>query len=472
MQRMILKKGYRCIFCVLFAGTILSWLAYQIDCDQIPFWQVAEYNLPPRVWTVIASIKYSLYEYETFFYNFVITMGTILTAVVVLYYSVQDSRREGIPRRKITAYRFGSLTIPVMFFTQLFCMFGITIIYALGLMNWVYTGLLYIFGIQVWIISMIMRASSFNKSCNIIYQTEKRQFHLLFKYNNISDRQYIWSYLIHHMEQVADGEQMLFDRMTMTKKLLSIPYDAKRIHKFVYYNPYMEDRWQWMAHEYYFCNIVASAAKLPVETRDAFLNVLLEFLSNKSSTLSKAESLKEKKEASKEPSNKREMNKNVKLNKYMIMETDYFTTVSSVMLSILYSDFEQSERFCIHILNEMSNIGNLRPRILFLYFLVLEFLYRTKLESCHLKDFSDIQNLDEAWNHGMDEAELIKYYLDYWLAWSKVVSIPEVRSRIYYRNAIKTLLGKSKQSVLMSYIYSMCRTEDSKHENKNITVNE
>lgn len=460
MRKKLLKKGNWRIVVVLLTGVLLSAISLLIDQDRFALWGWIGSRLPEELRAEFDWARGILREKASLFYNLSVTLGTILAAVVVLHYSMQDSKREGIPRRTITAYQYGSYTIPVLFFWQMICLFGLTALLMFDLPNCLYAGLLYVGIIQVWIIMIIVKTSSFHRNCNIIYKTEKTQFIWLLRYDNIADRQYIWSYLIHHMEQVMAGDGMLFERVEIIRKLLEVPDNVRKKCIIRCRGACRKERWRQVTHEYLFGNLRATIARLQPESEDAFFNVLLRFLSEMGRQMAGIECTKGEKKA-KESRTKRNI----------AMEMSYLTIAAAVMLSVVYSGLARAGVFCVHALNEAPVSERLRSRLLFLYLLSLEFVYRTGSARPFALDFEDIRDFDKAWERQeMEESEIYGYYLPYWIVWSLETGIPMERSLRYYRNAVKALLGKGKRSVLMSYVYWMKGTKDGRNANQDFKV--
>ncbi|MCD8291001.1 MAG: hypothetical protein LUC91_05815 [Prevotella sp.] len=161
--------------------------------------------------------------------DLLLTMDTILAAVIVFFYGIMDNRKHGIPQRTILSYTFGPFTIPIFFLLDLVMLpviyIGQSSFRSLTLMGLI----LCTYFIQALIIIMILLSTSFKYSANAVCNTEIRQFGYL-RHCRITDKEYLWTYILHHMEEVVAGEELTADKMYMFRKLLGVPfYERERL---------------------------------------------------------------------------------------------------------------------------------------------------------------------------------------------------------------------------------------------------
>lgn len=175
------------------------------------------------------------------FREYLFTFSTITAAILVLYYTIQDNHREGIPHKKVVAYIFGSRTLPILLFAENMGM--MLIVFIKKDTESLYAGAMLSVLIQQCCIVFIVIFSSSNFFCqHSIKYAESKQFKCLMKYR-LTDRKYIWNYLIQHMSYVMAGDDMIFDKVYLIRQLLDIPVnyrmkyidnkkaDAKKIKK-------------------------------------------------------------------------------------------------------------------------------------------------------------------------------------------------------------------------------------------------
>lgn len=153
------------------------------------------------------------------------TMTTILAAVIVFFYSVQDNCKVGIPYRTIMSYTFGSFTVPVMF---IYSMVLLAIDFFMMDRSWrfvSFSGMIIGYVYELIIVIMIILASSYRYILHAIREVEQRQYDLLKQQKYGSDeRQYSQLYLLRHMEVAIRADDAPSDKMRLFRTLLRIPY--------------------------------------------------------------------------------------------------------------------------------------------------------------------------------------------------------------------------------------------------------
>lgn len=114
------------IILYLFAALVVMTSAFVMDLNQEAKIRIYEKigscltKIAPSFRVLAWELKDKLSDSLEQLFNIIITLDTILAAAVVFFYSVQDSRKEGIPHRTIMAYTFGSFTVPILFIVIMF----------------------------------------------------------------------------------------------------------------------------------------------------------------------------------------------------------------------------------------------------------------------------------------------------------------------------------------------------------------
>ena len=181
------------------------------------------------------NIKYAVSENIEKFYDTLITINTILAATVIFYYNIQDNRREGIPHRAILAYSSGSLTIPAYFLVATFLLPAGFWALHLGMKITFIACIVISYILQMTNMILILASTSHSYGLHIICNAEIRQYRALCNIrenentNWKSDPQFIWTYLMHHLEQVVMSDELVADKMTIVRELLKTPFYEKEM---------------------------------------------------------------------------------------------------------------------------------------------------------------------------------------------------------------------------------------------------
>lgn len=414
------------------------------------------------------NIKHVISQNIRGFYDTLITITTILSAAVIFFYSVQDNKREGIPHRAILAYSFGSYTIPIFFFSSLFIL---TSGYWLFYFNMRVTFIVcmavsYIF--QMAIIVLILFSTSYSCGLRVICKAEIRQYKKLCKKNLGSNPQFIWTYLMHHLEQAVTSDELLADRMMLIRELLKTPYcekemsffdRPKKCSKYVagMSKVCMEKNDLGRIYEFYYGNLSAVMEYLnKVEKgseRNKIYLVLYEFLDNLKELYKKVSYEKEIDASSEAVEN-------------------YMMTISGMVNAVLDSGTLDAEGFCNYVLNKCI-ADEIREKQIGLYLLFQEYLYRTFAEGegdSGLVPVQCLKNIDGIGEWSM-KPEYEKMYFDFWQIWMGWTTVSEINRRIYLKDAMDALRENKNSAGLISHImFSLSRAERSTNENKSYSV--
>lgn len=385
------------IYYVAFASMLQSFL-----CD---FSQLLK--LLSHVNILLENSRENLCEY-------IYTLSTVTAAVVVLYYTLQDNHREGIPHRKVVAYFAGSWTIGLLFFFENITLILLSVFSSSRGLFGLIAGTLIL---QAGILIIIILSSSSGFCRWSIKRTEYRQFCYLMKYM-ITDRQYVWNYLVHHMPQVIAGDDMMFDKAVLVSKLLDVPITySKKIRQKQDENPSERRKWRVLIYEFYFRNLLMSFEQLTESSEDCnqMFETVYEFL----------ETL--------DPDND------------LLDKEDYLLVISAVLNAAQVSRLVRGEAFCCHVLNKCISDVGLRSKQIFLYLLFLDHLHRTEAEKVQMKELDTIDGL-KGLNFVPEDI-----YAEFWYIWAEQSDIPLKNSIKYLDYALKGLKGKKGASMVMDY---------------------
>ena len=202
-------------------------------------------NEPTETFRLVSVVKQGLMNDMDKYCNLVMTLNTILAAAVIFFYSVQDSRKGGIPHRTILAYTLGAFTVPVLFVTTLLMLPFCYISESLNL-NWtVCISLLLTYIIQIMIVVFILTSTSYQYSVYAITNVEIRQYRAMCNQEtemaentldeNCSRKKveqnpfFTWTYLQHHLEQITVSDELVADKLLVARRILRVPYYEKEI---------------------------------------------------------------------------------------------------------------------------------------------------------------------------------------------------------------------------------------------------
>ena len=416
--------------------------------------------------------------------NLVMTLDTILAAAVIFFYSVQDSRREGIPHRIIMGYAFGPFTVPGLFFLTIVLL---PIIYILLALEWNWTLcilLLYTYGIQMIILGLILMSTSYQYSIHAVCNVEIRQFRVLDEIDKrekvtgkdgtvsiFQDASFIWTYLLHHMEQVAVSDDSTSEKMRLARRILRVPYyraeirtwdevldflfERRKNSKLCLDQMKMKTNSLKRTYSFYYQNILVLFQNIRQEERTHERNmmymVLYEFIEELARLYRNAVSEKEIDNDSRE--------------KY---QNTYLMTISGIMNGVLDSNVVEAEAFCNYVLNnieydeeheegnetedakeEAVNYNEEWKQQIDLYVLFQEFLYRTNPDAIKLNDINGIYKL-EKWENQVGDKW--KFYAECWEIWIGFTTISKANSNYYFCLAIDTLNGEGYDSIPVAYV--------------------
>ncbi len=410
------------------------------------------------------------------FYDMLITISTILAATVIFFYSVQDNRREGIPHRAILAYSFGSYAIPVFFFLSIIILPMGFWLFHFDMKATFMVCTVFSFASQVSIMALILFSTSFTYGLRVIRNAEIRQYRMLCENkggNNSeleSNPQFIWTYLLHHLEQVVTSEELIADKMMLVRELLKTPYHKKqkgwrtrRKNRDGCVNDMLklclEKNSPERIYEFYYGNLSAVMQYLSRKEhnseRDKIYLVLYEFLDSMKRLY--------------------EMVKKSESGFQAGASANYMMTVSGLMNAVLDSETPDAEVVCNYILNKCISDHEMREKQIGLYFLFQEYLYRTRIEGKEADRTIPIQYIGQIngvaeWRMKDEDEEI---YFDFWQIWMNWTSLSEKSRMDYFRNAIAALRGENYYAGLVSHIMLWIKIVGKMtNENQGNSVNE
>jgi len=343
----------------------------------------------------------------------------VVAAVVVLYYTLQDSYREGIPHRRVVVYFVGSWTIGTLFCFENICLIIMSIVHMGERHIFLYGAMLSTLTSQFFILFIIILSSSSDFCRLYVKRAEYRQFCYLMDYP-VGDSRYVWNYFVHHMPQVVAGDDMMTDKAVLVHKLLDVPLKYKRRHRKEKDRDIDKRRkWLLLSYEFYFHNLIMTFVQISgnEEECNQIFMTLYEFVS-----------------------------KIPKTDEYFT-DQDYLLIVSAVLNAAQVSSLPKSDAFCYHILNHCILQEENRNCQICLYLLFLDHLFRTEAEKVQIKDLHTILGIEQVRFEEKDK----ETYIDFWVIWSTQSNISHKNSIRYLEEALRGLSREKGFSAVMDF---------------------
>lgn len=364
----------------------------------------------------------------------IITYNTILTAVIIFFYSVMDNRRGGISYRTLISYTLGSWTLPGLFVITLLLM---PFIYHFQeICRWtVIFFIFYIFLVQIFIIIMILVSTSYFFAIKVITRVEIKQFAIL-KSDNVK-REYVWQYLLRHMIEVFKSEELLCDKVRMIRSILWVPfYQRSILHEKLCGEKLYQNNMQ-AVYQFYFENLrfvfLYCCDTDKKDERDELFNMLYEFLE------------RFEKWYIENTNNTKEKNRE-ELNSVNIFHMVYCGVLNAVMLS----GIEEKEKFCNYVFDHYIKDKKLRDTQIDLYILFHEMLFITQKKTSY--DISNSEEIKWLYEWKIIPIEKMKEYGKFWKIWFDCYSTNRKKKIEHFIRASHTMCGSSSESEAISDI--------------------
>lgn len=375
---------------------------------------------------VVSSLwKAVLFIYRTFagitenWGNSLITFAAITAGVVVMFYSLIDTKSFGIPHRTIMCYFVGSFTIPVLFGLL---MLNLPIVYFFDCGKYpAFVCVMTIYSmIQQYLILFLVILST-SCSFNIVMITSEEKWQYRYKKNlEGSDKRYYSAWENTHAMYAMDSDDLFADRIRLVRKLLNVPlWHIKKYHRKVY----AENRWSWECEnifEYYYEQASGVFAKLDQEAkeREKFYQILYVFLED--------------------VQRDRKLKNIVENPNY---EPQYMDLMHVICGALMYAAFVNDTReirgFISYIVHENFAEGEARRKQLIFYFLMIVFQKWTNEKKLTT---DDLKLLVESGDWKIEKEDAV-YCRRCWNLLVKTTSLRQDEAEKYYSRVINTYMG-------------------------------
>lgn len=460
------------IILYLFAALVVMTSAFVMDLNQEAKIRIYEKigscltKIAPSFRVLAWELKDKLSDSLERLFNIIITLDTILAAAVVFFYSVQDSRKEGIPHRTIMAYTFGSFTVPILFIVIMFILPFNFFALEVQLRWFAWTMVIFTYITQVLIIVLILLSTSFQYSVHAIgnaeikqyqqlcYMEEKRRGQQLGRKEKVEQNpSFIWTYLLHHLEQVVLSDELIADKLELIRRLIRAPFyqDVIRLRE-----EYTSPLWKRIKkkrdssprisieklknnhlakiYEFYYQNLISFFRHInsleSLEERKTIYIVLYEFMEELTELYEKAcKQLRKEKNVLKE------------------CRENYIMTICGILNPVMESCVDDAEGFCNYVFNHIVSDKEWGALLDF-YFLFQEYLYRTNAGAIKLKLLKEIYGLGQ-WSGPVLDVEV---YEKFWGIWTEFTTLSKRNRYLYFRKAFRTLNKETCESEPVTYI--------------------
>ncbi len=352
------------------------------------------------------------------FYDLVVTISTILTAAVVFFYGIIDSKRLGVANRTIISYYVGGYTIPIWFILTLI---NLLILCLCINAEYVYVAVAetgYLFLLQLGIIFLILMSTSYRKHIKAICKIEKKQLLLMLECVE-NDEEPPWIYMVHHMESIAGSDSLFLDKSQMICELLKVPLKVEN-QTGVY--------WKKVIYKYYYQNLSELFGRISAEQElEKIYEILYEFAQENAQRSLDDES-----------------------------RSICILVNSAILNAALDSGTVGKSGFCKCFINKYVN-DEMRNKQIILFYLFHELMCGRNIniiDEQTIKSLNFVGELKEELEEMEDECR------DFWEIWAEQYRISIETSTVGFSNAMCTLEGKNQKSYPMMYIKNLLRKKE------------
>ncbi len=351
----------------------------------------------------------------TAYYELLIATSAIVTATVVLFYTIIDNRRMGIANRMVISYYAGRYALPLCFMLTLI---GLPVIHILLDMKKNYmaeAGIAIIFTVQLGIIALILVATSYRCNIYLICKIEKRQLNLMLE-DGMED-EFLWMYMVHHMEGIATAEGIFLEKSQLIHKLLKVPLETGN-----WRDKQETGRWRRVIYKYYYMNLASLFRQVREDQGlEKIYTILYEFASEIT-----------------------EGNSGMKPQTYLLIN-------SAILNAALDSEIVGKSGFCAYFINQYVD-AQIRNEQIVLFYLFHDLMYRAGHDAINREV---VQSLKFVGNLGDVVKNMRGNCLEFWEIWCEQYGMSRQVRVTGFCNAMLTLEGEYGKSYPVLYIKSL-----------------
>ena len=372
--------------------------------------------------------------------DMVVSFSAVSSSVVIMFYSLMDSRHFGIPNRTIMRYFLGLLTMPMIF--------SLILIKLPFLKIWSYTRYNVILLIEVGytliqqfiVIFLILLTTSFPFGIHIIKNQERWWYKRQLKDIDKIGRFDVWN--IQHIRFIMASSELFSEKSKLIKAFLDLPMEAvfrKQYKELLQKAENKEEKLRIFIQIYkYYYTQMLNAFEMTTDKaeQNQLYDLVYDMLSRR---LSEVETQKEKLE----------------------MNSKIFSIIcGAIMNAAIMSCVEEREAFCIYILNNIlieneTHSDRLRNRQIYYYFLGNVWLSKISPNQIRANYLSDINGF---YNWKLSDQNIYEGW-EYWQIMLGMFSVEEKEQAETYYQLVETVLGIDRTSIYMCYVMQKKRGE-------------
>lgn len=396
----IIYAGFRWKFVLVILGVIaVAWFIVQVTSNCV----TSEMD------------RCTLNGVLTVYYELLIAVSAIVTATVVLFYTMIDNRRMGIANRMVISYYAGRYALPCCFMLTLI---GLPVIQILLDINREYiaeAGIVIIFTVQLGLIALILVATSFRCNIYFICKIEKSQLNLMLE-DGMED-EFLWMYMVHHMEGIAAAEGIFLEKSQLIYKLLKVPLETGD-----WKERQETKRWKKVIYKYYYMNLEGLFRQVREDQGlEKIYAVLYEFAGEIAGD-------------------------NLGVNQQTRLLIN-----SAILNAALYSGVAEKSGFCACFINQYVD-NQIRNGQIVLFYLFHDLLYRTGHDNINREV---VQSLKSVGDLGNTVKNMRGSCLEFWEIWCEQYGMSRQIKVAGFYNAMLTLEGEYGKSYSILYIKNL-----------------
>lgn len=390
---------------------------------------VKKFGIIDKIYDILIGNRYNLKDFG----NFVITCSAVTAAVVILCYSVLDSKKLGVSMRGVIRNWMGGIFLPEIFMLML--------IKLPFLKLWAYSHQDYILFIgcilslieQAVMVVFVLISNSMHAVVYTIINEEYKRYKQAF-YMEDGDKAAL--YVNVHITQAFESDSFFEDKVWLLKGTLQSP--IKHINKI---HIEISERQQSVFFSYYYENAYGTFQSVEKNKLERFklFDFYYKFVKEHLNIFNEGG-----------------------------MEEEWYElgaiAVAAILHAAIVSEIEDSVDFCEHILVGLYSKYDNRERQeiqIFYFFLSLEILlFTTKNSKKIAKDIYQSKIIDYLCDHTPDFNVESHFYALYkfWRLVMSEYTIEEYTSVKVYLASYNSLMGLSYKSPMLRYIYDKRRT--------------
>ncbi|MCI8616412.1 hypothetical protein D7V94_15400 [Parablautia intestinalis] len=408
----------------LLLGVICITLALTVDLKWIKYFRLEALMAVDLAF----KIKCAFWSASSGACGNVITYETVLAAVVLFFYGVIDNRRLGVPYRRLAAYTIGSRTIPVLFVVTWLLSLSTYVFHYLELRHTVYAIMLYVLGVQTFVIVQILMSTSYRHCKKIICRVERKKYMTGLKLEENYDDE--WFHFLGHLERAIHSDEFISDKKELLADFLRIPIsgqNGKKINADWIGQEYAEFKKQERLYEFYFFNILFSFQNFDKDENNMERNQLYKAISDFILCLS----------------DEMKMNNATNGEYPSVTEQIYHMIISGIMNGLLASNAEKSWKICDKI---FSGLADILPSEVFMQQLQLFVLFQELLAAINSDISFRTQKIEKMCIWRPIQTKDLSFLSHSWEVWTNLCTISDYEKIRRFGAAIDTMSGRRNSS--------------------------